>query len=75
MAKENNNFSDFRLQRVMIDAFKEKQLKTYRDPRVTSSLTRMLLFESSRLISDANPEKTKKFMQFDISMHQRLSVN
>jgi hypothetical protein len=69
IAKEHNHFSDFRLQRVMIDAFKEKQLKTSKDPRVTSSLTKMLLFESTRLMSNANPEETKKFMQFDIAMH------
>jgi hypothetical protein len=69
IAKEHNHFSDFRLQRVMIDAFKEKQLKTSKDPRVTSSLTKMLLFESTRLMSNANPEETKNFMQFDIAMH------
>jgi hypothetical protein len=75
MAKEQSNFTDFRLQRILIDAFKEKQLKTYKDTRVLASLTRMLLFESSRLLSSSRHEDTKQMVQFDISVQQKLSLN
>lgn len=58
MAKENSNFIDFRLQRILIDAVKEKQIKQYKDVRVLDSLTRMLLFESTRLLSNNSDSKS-----------------
>ena len=60
MAKESSNFVDFRLQRILIDAVKEKQIKTYKDTRVLDSLTRLLLFESSRLLTD--PKRSKELV-------------
>lgn len=72
MAKDAN-FTDFRLQRILLDAFKEKQIKGYKDARVLDALTRTLLFESSRLLS--KPAQSRELVQFDISTHQKLSVN
>lgn len=55
ISKLNNHYCDFRLARIIIDAVKEKQIKSYKDARVLSSLTRMLIFESTRLLSDPDP--------------------
>jgi hypothetical protein len=72
MAKEYSNFIDFRLQRILIDAVKEKQIKNYKDTRVLDSLTRLLLFESTRLLT--KPQDYRTLIQFDISTQQRLSL-
>lgn len=58
----DNPYADFRLIRSLIDARKEKRIKSYKDRLVLSSLIRMLIFESTHLISD--PHKTDNLVEY-----------
>ena len=72
MAMESQ-FNDFRLRRDIGERVRERRLKHYKDCKVLSSLTRLLIMESTRLVSD--PRKTTELIQYDIRTHQKLSLN
>jgi len=74
IAKEKSNFLDFRLFRQIIDAVKEKRIKSYKESNVLASLIRVLIFESTRLTSNPIPEEVKNLVTYDISMHKLLSL-
>ena len=71
-AKESSNFIDFRLQRAIMEGVKEKRIKSYKEGKVLSSLLRLLIFESTRLLS--NPGRTEELVMYDIALHQKLSL-
>ena len=52
LAKTESNFIDFRLGRTLADGIKEKTIKSDKHPAVISSLTRLLIFQTSKLISN-----------------------
>ena len=64
---DSSSYIDFRLQRTLTDRIKEKQVKSYKDAKVLSSLIRMLIFESTRLTS--NPGQTEDLVRYDTYMH------
>ena len=66
MAMESQ-FNDFRLRRDIGERVRERRLKHYKDCKVLSSLTRLLIMESTRLVSD--PRKTTELIQYDIRTH------
>ena len=73
MARDQSLFINFRLQRTLIDAVKEKRVKSYKDHKVLSSLIRVLLFESTKLLS--NPGLTQELILYDTRLHEKLSLN
>lgn len=72
MAVESQ-FNNFRLRRDIGERVRERKLKVYKDNKVLSSLTRLLIMESTCLVSD--PRKTDELIQYDLRTHQRLSLN
>jgi len=60
----DSQFNDFRLRRDIGSRVREGTLKTYKDGKVLSSLTRLLIMDSTRLVSD--PRKTNELIEYDI---------
>ena len=69
----DSGFNDFRLKRLLLDGINQKQIKSYKHNEVLSSLIRMVIMESTQLISD--PVKTAEIVQYDIRTQQHLSLN
>ena len=60
-------FDDFRLKRLILDGVRQKSIKNYKNDMILSSLIRLLIMESTHLISD--PRRTNEFIQYDIRTH------
>lgn len=71
LAKTESNFIDFRLGRTLIDGIKEKTIKSGKHPAVISSLTRLLIFQTSKLIS--NEKHFDQLVRFDTRLHEKLA--
>ena len=64
---QDSYFNDFRVQRLILDGVRQKQIKNYKNDMILGALIRLILMESTRLVSD--PTKTKEIVQYDIRTH------
>ena len=60
----DSNFDNFRNKRLILDGVKQKSIKGYKNDLILGSLTRLLIMESTHLVSD--PRRRKEFIQYDI---------
>jgi len=67
VGKEQSDFLDFRLKRLIIDEVKSKKIKNYTEKKILASLMRCLIFESTKMLS--NEDSTKELIVYDNLMH------
>lgn len=70
---QDSYYDNFRVKRLIIDGVRQKSIKTYKQDLILGSLTRLLIMESTQLVSD--PRLTNELVQYDIRTQQSLSLN
>ena len=63
----NSQHTDFRTTRIILDGIRQGSIKGYKNEHVLSALTRMILLESTRLVSD--PRMTARIVSYDTRTH------
>ena len=61
---QDSYFDDFRVKRLILDGVRQKSIKSYKNDMILGSLIRLLIMESTHLVSD--PMKTKEIVEYDI---------